>query len=266
MFPVKELDLHATEVYPGTQAVARAIALLKAFSDVQPEWALNDLAQATGLNKTTAFRLLAALEAERLVMRNPLSGGYRLGVELIAMGGAAMRANPLRAVSRPVLITLAEQSGEAATLEVLVEDYVLVIDEAPGSNPLGMTQDVGQRLPMHATATGKVLLAARPDVEVAQRLAEPLPALTDQTIIDPEHLRIVLARVRQEGIATALGELEPGFTAVAAPVLDRERQVVAAISVGGPSLRLTPERLSALAPLVQMAARQISRQLGYWPG
>lgn len=266
MFPVKELDLHATEMYPGTQAVARAIALLKAFSDAQPEWTLNDLAQATGLHKTTAFRLLSALEAERLVMRNPLSGGYRLGVELIAMGGAAMRANPLRAMSRPVLVTLAEQTGEAATLEVLVEDYVLVIDEVPGSNPMGMTQDVGHRLPVHATATGKVLLAARPEAELAQRLAERLPALTEHTITDPQHLRSVLARVRQEGVAIAVGELEPGFTAVAAPVLDRERQVVAAISVGGPSVRLTAERLPEVAAMVQMSARQISRQLGYWPG
>jgi hypothetical protein len=87
MFPVKEADLHATESYPGTQAVARAIALLKAFSDAQPEWTLNELAHATGLNKTTAFRLLSALEAEHLVMRNPLSGAYRLGMELIALGG-----------------------------------------------------------------------------------------------------------------------------------------------------------------------------------
>ena len=104
MFSVQEIDLHATEVYPGTQAVARALALLKAFSDAQPEWALSDLAQAAGLNKTTTFRLLSALEAERLLMRNPLSGGYRLGVELIAIGGTAMRSNPLRAMSRPVLV------------------------------------------------------------------------------------------------------------------------------------------------------------------
>ena len=111
-----------------------------------------------------------------------------------------------------------------------------------------------------------MLLAARPDAEVTQRLTAPLPALTDQTITDPEQLRGVLARVRQEGIATAVGELEPGFTAVAAPVLDRERQVMAAISIGGPSLRLTPERLPEAAAMVQMSARQISRQLGYWPG
>lgn len=266
MFPVKEIDLHATETYPGTQSVARAIALLKAFSDAQPEWALGDLAQATGLNKTTAFRLLSALEAERLVMRNPFSGGYRLGVELIAMGGTAMRSNPLRAMSRPVLVTLAEQSGEAATLEVLIENYVLVIDEIAGSNPMGMTQDVGHRLPIHATATGKVLLASQTDDEIDRLLAAPLAPLTDQTIVDSNRLRIELARVRQEGVAIAVGELEPGFTALAAPVVDRERQVVAAISVGGPGLRMTAERLPEIAAMVQMSARQISRQLGYWPG
>jgi DNA-binding IclR family transcriptional regulator len=266
MFPLKEAELHATEFYPGTQAVARAIALLKAFSDAQPEWTLNDLARATGLNKTTAFRLLSALEAEHLVMRNPLSGAYRLGVELIAMGGVAMRSNPLRTVSRPTLVTLAEQSGEAATLEVLMDNHVLVLDEVAGGNPMGMTQDVGSRLPVHATATGKVLLAFSPEEQSAKLLAAPLQPLTERTVTEPEQLRRELARIRQEGVAITQGELEPGFVAVAAPVLDRERQAVAAISVGGPSLRLTAERLPQMAAMVQMAARQISRQLGYWPG
>ncbi|MCS6827766.1 MAG: IclR family transcriptional regulator [Caldilinea sp.] len=266
MFPVKEADLHATEFYPGTQAVARAIALLKAFSDAQPEWTLNDLARATGLNKTTAFRLLSALEAEHLVMRNPLSGAYRLGVELIALGGVAMRSNPLRTVSRPTLVTLAEQSGEAATLEVLMDAHVLVLDEVAGDNPMGMTQDVGSRLPVHATATGKVLLAFSSEEQTEKLLAAPLQPLTERTVTEPEQLRRELARIRQEGFAVTQGELEPGFVAVAAPVIDRERQAAAAISVGGPSLRLTAERLPQIAAMVQMAARQISRQLGYWPG
>jgi IclR family transcriptional regulator, acetate operon repressor len=165
-----------------------------------------------------------------------------------------------------VLVMLAEQSGEAATLEVLIENYVLVIDEIAGSNPMGMTQDVGHRLPIHATATGKVLLASQTDDEIDRLLAAPLAPLTDQTIVDSNRLRIELARVRQEGVAIAVGELEPGFTALAAPVVDRERQVVAAISVGGPGLRMTAERLPEIAAMVQMSARQISRQLGYWPG
>jgi IclR family acetate operon transcriptional repressor len=127
-----------------------------------------------------------------------------------------------------------------------------VLDEVAGDNPMGMTQDVGSRLPVHATATGKVLLAFSPEEQVAKLLMAPLQPLTEQTVVDPEQLRRDLARIRQEGIAITVGELEPGFVAVAAPVMDRERQAVAAVSVGGPSLRLTAERLPQLAAMVQM--------------
>lgn len=264
MLQAIDTELHATELYPGTQAVARAIALLKAFSDAQAEWSLTDLAQATGLNKTTAFRLLAALEADGLVMRNPLSGGYRLGVELIALGGIAMRSNPLRAVSRPVLEGLAQEVDESATLEVLAGRHVLIVDEVSSRNPMGMSQDVGSRLPAHATATGKLLLAWRPAAEIDEFLRQPLARLTEETITAPERLYAVLEEIRQQGYAESHGELEPGFVALAAPVYDRDRQVVAAISVGGSARRLTPERLPQVAALVQMAARQIARQFGYW--
>jgi IclR family transcriptional regulator, acetate operon repressor len=266
MLQTQELDLHANEIYPGTQAVARAIALLKAFSDAQPEWALTDLAQATGLNKTTAFRLLAALEAEGLVMRNPLSSGYRLGIELVALGGCAMRANPLRAVSRPLLENLAQECDESATLEVLIGQQVLIVDEVSSRHPMGMSQDVGSRLPAHATATGKLLLAYAAAVPLESILRLPLAKLTDQTIVDLDRLRMHCEQIRLQGFAVAVEELEPGFTAIAAPIYDRERSVVAAISAGGSNLRLTPERQPEIAGLVQMAARQISRQLGYWPG
>jgi DNA-binding IclR family transcriptional regulator len=257
---------HTAEIYPGTQAVARAVALLKLFTDAQPEWTLADLAQVTGLNKTTAYRLLAALEAERLVMRNPLSGGYRLGVEAIALGGTAMRSNPLRAVSRPLLETLAQETDEAATLEVLAGGQVLIVDEVAGGHPMGMSQDVGSRLPVHATATGKVLLAFGPAAEVDELLRAPLARLTEQTIVERDRLRTQLEQIRLAGCAVTDGELEPGFVAVAAPIFDRERQAVAAVSVGGPSIRLVPERWPGLIALVQMSARQIARHLGYWPG
>ena len=266
MLQAQEVEGQAIESYPGTQAVARAIGLLKVFSDAQPEWSLADLAQVTKLNKTTAFRLLAALEAEGLVMRNPLSGGYRLGVELVALGGCAMRSNPLRAVSRPVLESLAQECDEAATLEVLAGSHVLIVDEVSSRHPMGMSQDVGSRLPAHATATGKVLLAYLDGDTLLGALRLPLSPLTEATVVDLDRLRTQLEQIRRQGYAATAGELERGFAAVAAPVFDRERQVAAAISVGGSSLRLTPEHVPTVAALVQMAARQISRQLGYWPG
>lgn len=266
MLQAQEVESQAIESYPGTQAVARAIGLLKAFSDAQPEWSLSDLAQVTKLNKTTAFRLLAALEAEGLVMRNPLSGGYRLGLELVALGGCAMRSNPLRAMSRPILESLAQECDETATLEVLAGSQVLIVDEVSSRHPMGMSQDVGSRLPAHATATGKVLLAQIAGDVLENALRLPLVRLTDATVVDMTRLRSQLDQIRQQGYATTIGEYEPGFAAVAAPVYDRERQAAAAISIGGSSLRLTTENLPGIAARVQVAARQISRQLGYWPG
>ena len=266
MLQIPELETHTTETYPGTQAVARAIALLKTFSDAQPEWGLRELAHATGLNKTTAFRLLAALEAEGLVARNTVSGGYRLGVEMVALGGCAVRSNPLRAVSRPLLETLAQECDEAATLEVLIGPNVLIVDEVASGHLMGMTQDVGARLPAHATATGKALLAHQPAQFIEGFLDLELPQLTEQTVVDVARLRAQFEEIRQQGYAVTNGELEPGFVAVAAALLDRERQAVAAISIGGPAVRITPDRLPAIAALVQLTARQISRQLGYWPG
>jgi IclR family acetate operon transcriptional repressor len=115
--------------YAGTQSVLRAVSLLKAFTDAQPELGLMELAKAAGLNKTMVYRLLTALESERLVARDPGTDGYRLGPEMIALGGRAVRANRVRQVGRPELERLARETGEAATLEVLVGDEVLVLDE-----------------------------------------------------------------------------------------------------------------------------------------
>ena len=93
--------------YPGAQAVARAIAVLKAFSDTQPQMTLADITHATRQNRATAYRLLAALEKEGLVMRDRQSEAYRLGPEAITLGARALRANDLRSVSRPELEALA---------------------------------------------------------------------------------------------------------------------------------------------------------------
>jgi DNA-binding IclR family transcriptional regulator len=169
-------------------------------------------------------------------------------------------------VSRPLLESLAQECDEAATLEVLTGSHVLIVDEVSSRHPMGMSQDVGSRLPAHATATGKLLLAYAPEEERTSGLRLPLAPLTDKTIVDLSQLHMQMAGIRQQGYAVAVEELEPGFVAVAAPIYDRERHVAAAISIGGSSLRLTGERQPELAVLVQMAARQISRQLGYWPG
>jgi DNA-binding IclR family transcriptional regulator len=249
--------------YPGTQAVLRAIGLLKAFTAERPQRSLADLARTVDLNKTTAFRLLSALASEGLVERH--GEEYRLGPELLALGARAMGAWGLRGAARAEIEALAAETRETATLEVLVGRDTLILDEAMGTHVLRAMPSIGTRWPAHATSTGKTLLAALPPQALDTFFAEPLQQMTPRTIGDAEGLRRELARVRARGYAVSSEELEPGFVAVGAPVLSVTGQVVAALSVGGPRVRLDAARVSELAVLLPEAATRVSERLGYSP-
>ncbi|MEK7787902.1 MAG: IclR family transcriptional regulator [Chloroflexota bacterium] len=253
----------ATESYPGAQTVQRAMSLLKAFTDAQPELGLADLARAVSLNKTTTHRLLAALELEGLITRNPATDAYRLGPELIVLGWRALRANDLRNVSRPELLLLAQETGETVTLEVLAGTDTLILDEVLSRHMIGGTPSIGTRWPAHATSTGKVMLAFLLDAEREAHLQSRLAKLTENTISSREALKRELAQVREQGYAIANEELETGFVVVGAPVFNHEGQVVAAISVGGPGARMTAERLSEIALKVKESAGRLSQTIGY---
>ena len=255
----------SNEPYPGTQAILRAIALLKAFTDDRPELGLSDLARIAGLNKTTAYRLLTALESEGLVVRAEAADTYRLGPEVIVLGGRALRANSLRSVSRAELESLARQTGEAATLEVLADGEILILDEAAGSHLIGAAPAIGTRWPAHATSTGKLLLAYTPPAELEQILPLPLAQLTGRTVATMEALRREVTRMGRQGYATAVDELEVGYVGVSAPVFNHEGQAIAAVSVGGPVTRLTPERIPDIVALLREAAGRISERLGFRP-
>jgi len=249
--------------YPGTQSVRRAVTLLKAFTDQQPQWGLSELAQRAGLNKTTTYRLLAALESEGLLMRSTDGDAYRLGPEAIVLGGRALRNNDLRTIARAELEVLAQASGETVTLEMLTGAKTLILDEVPGAHVLGAAQSLGTRWAAHATSTGRVLLAALPEAEVSKRLALPLQRFTENTLVELPALLAELARVRQQGYALVVEELEPGYVAVGAPLRNHDRQAVAAISLGGPGTRLHGQHVQQLAALLLAAAARISEQLGY---
>lgn len=248
--------------YPGTQTVLRAVTLLKAFSDERPEWGLSDLARSVGLNKTTTFRLLNALESEGMLARNPRTDQYRLGPETIALGARALRSNDLRSAARTVLSNLALAVSETATLEILEGGDVLILDEVAGPSLIGTSPSIGTRWPAYATSTGKVLLAELEPADRNRRLPRRLVRITQRTITDRAALDRELAKVRARGFATAVEELEHGYVAIAAPVRDHDGRIVAGVSVGGPSARLTTARITAIVPAVRKAASDISRRLG----
>lgn len=261
VFRMAEPRVHDVKrAYPGTQAVVRAVRLLKACA-AHPAPRLGDLCRSQGLHKTTAYRLLSALQNEGLLERTE-DEAYRLGPEMIAFGNRAVGAPQLREAARRELDALAEATRETATLEVLAGDEVLIVDEAIGGRVVGTLPSVGTRWPAHATSTGKVLLAHRSNGH-AHPHQRSLPAFTARTIVDAAALGRELARVRRRGYAVSTEELENGFVAVGAPVHAADGTVVAAISVGGPRTRLTAPRITEGARLVRAAAARISRTLGY---
>lgn len=249
--------------YPGTQSVLRAVRLLQTFTDERPSWSLMALAETLDLNRTTVYRLITALQSADLLAQDPDTEEYRLGSGMIVLGGRAMRANRLRPLARRELERLAAQTGETATLEILSGHEVVIIDEALGEHLMSGTQSVGTRWPAHATSTGKVLLAFAPDEVREAALAQPLPPLTEATITTPAALRTALDEVRARGFGVARDELERGYTAVGAPIRNHDEQVVAAVSLGAPSVRLTAAQIPQMGRLVMEAAARLSHQLGY---
>ena len=252
--------------YQGTQAISRAFELLKMFDDEHPEWSLVDLVAASVFKKTTAFRILSALEYEGVLQRTE-TGNYRLGTELIMLGGRAMRSNPLRMIAQPFLNSLTRQTKEATTLDVLYlekdeQPLLVVIDEVVGQYLLGMGQYIGVRLPAHATAPGKVLLAYQPRELLKEMLPQQLTAETEHTITTLPELFTELKTVRDRGFAMTMHELELGIMAVGAPIFNHHGKAIASISIGGPSSRISSEQLAHYGRLTVDAANQISHQLG----
>ncbi len=243
------------------QSVDRAAAILEILAR-DGEAGVTEVARELGVHKSTASRLLAALDRRELVTQDTARGRFRLGVGIVRLAGAAARRLDLVQESRPVCRALAQEVGETVNIAILSGRDALYLDQVAGPAALSPHNWAGQRIPLHATSDGKVLLAYLPANEIAGHLV-PLQRFTDHTITTGSELTRALAEVRQHGYATAVEELEEGLTAVAAPVRDAEGRVIASISASGPSFRIPTDRIPALAGSVRRAAAEVSRRLGW---
>jgi len=244
------------------QSVDRAVTILEILAR-DGEAGVTEVARELGVHKSTASRLLAALDRRELVAQDAARGRYRLGVGLVRLAGAAGRGLDLVQESHPVCRALAREVGETVNLAILSGRDALYLDQVAGPAALSPHNWAGQRIPLHATSDGKVLLAYLPEADLAECLTPPLARFTGRTITDAAAFSSLLAEVRRQGYATAVEELEAGLTAVAAPVRNAEGVVVASISASGPSFRIPLDRIPVLADSVRRAAAEVSRRLGW---
>jgi IclR family acetate operon transcriptional repressor len=235
------------EIPTGGQSIDRAARLLVAVAESDEPISVRELVERTDLPKSTVSRLVAALERNALVQRESARGPLRPGPVLMRLARRSVPDRDLVELCDPVLARLAEPSGETINLAVPTPLGVEHLSQVDSHHFIGSTNWIGRRVPHTSTAVGKVFLAFG-----AVRLTREHAALR------PE-----LETVRARGYATAIGELEPGLAAIAAPVRDGSGDVLAALSISGPEGRLTRERITELAPGLLQEAATVSARLGY---
>ncbi len=238
------------------QSIDRAADLLEAIAAAPEPETAPLLADACGLNRSTAWRILATLESRGLVERDPDTNRYRLGFAVLRLAAAAGH-EPLVRIAHPLLRQLADASGETANLAVARRLELVYADQVQARHVMAPNW-LGHPVPLHATSTGKAFLAALTDDELAAVVR--LERFTDTTITTLGALREELAAVRARGWAGSHGELEPGLWGVSAAALDVAGRPAAVLSVWGAEHRLRP-RLDELGARTAEAARALAAQL-----
>lgn len=250
----------------GFQAVERLVAVVDGVRATQPA-SLAQVARAAGLTEPTTLRYLTALRDHRVVRRDPATGLYGLGVRLQEWGAAAAGAyDPVEAAA-PLLEGLVEEHGETAELVgVEAGDRLVVLDARQGTHGISRAVRVGDEEPWHTTAVGKSLLAALPP-ERAERLLRSLDlsALTERSLTEPAAVRRDLETTRRRGFALDDEESELGLRCVGVAVRDGAGHPAYAISVSGPSYRVTEDRIDGIARSLRRAADELESAWGLSP-
>jgi DNA-binding IclR family transcriptional regulator len=241
------------------QSVDRAAALLKAVANSRRPQTVVELAAACGLNRSTAWRLLATLDKQGLVERDPVTQRYSVGYAIVQIAAAGDHDALVRR-AHPVLEQLALATGETTNLALAKRFNLVYVDQVEAPQIMSANW-LGRVAPLHATSSGKAFLAWLPKDERAALLPARPKRFTDTTITDRRQLEQELATVRSEGYSVCVGELEETLYGVSAAVLNDGERPVAIVSVWGPEHRVPRERLPAIGRQAQRAAADVKALL-----
>lgn len=261
----KVMHLPNGEQQPGVsvQTIQRASVILRCFMESNTELGVTFISQRVGIHKSTVSRLLSALRKEGFVEQNPETGKWRLGLGLLDLAGAVLERMDLRKAAQIPVRVLVEQTQETINVTVLDGNECVNIESILSPKPIQYAGRLGRRTPLHCTSTGKVLLAFLTPEARELLLLGTLSTCTKNTIVDRSALEQDLDLVRKQGYAIAHEEYEEGLSAIAAPIRDHKGQVVATVSVSGPTYRIGPGQIEEFIEPLFEAAYKISANLGY---
>lgn len=243
----------------SVQSVDRALDLLAAVAASDEAPTVAELAQRCGINRSTAWRLLATLEAHGMVERASTASGYRVGYGALRLGAAADVASVVRRV-RPELEALSARTGETVSLAVVKSASLVYVDHVSVSGPAFQPR-VEERISLHSTSSGKAFLAWLSDAERTGALPDRLEQFTDQTITDRRMLDAELAEARRVGYARCSGEDAAFTNGVSAAALDARHRPIAVVNIWGPERRIPVDRFPELGSAVIVSAARVATLL-----
>lgn len=259
------MDSSKSAVHSDVQSVRRALTILGAFSVERPQLGVAELAQIVGLNRTTVYRLVGTLESCGMLRRDAFSQKYTLSAQVLRFADVFLQQSDLRSVALPVMTALRDEVNETVALHLREGSSRIVITQIGAHRDVRhMYRNIGQPIPLHLGAPGKVMLANVSTKEIDTYLSDcPLVGATPHSITDAEMLREDLNAIKKRGYAVSWEERRLGVVAIAAPIFNVTGTVVASINVSGPSQRIRKSHTRNLWPLVVESAKEISRSIGH---
>lgn len=242
-------------------SLRNALRLLNLFTSEEPELQLDEIASRLEIGQSTAFRLIHTLTLEGFIVRDSATKSYRLATSVLSFGHTIVSKVDLCHLSIDIIEKLAETTGETAHISVFKDSQVLYLLKIDSAYPVHLLSHAGKMNPIHCTSTGQVLLAYQPDSIIEQVLSKELIPYTSNTITEPHKLKKVLKLVKTQGYAFCKEELHQGIRSVAVPVKNKRGEVIAAITIAGPTSRVNQQTLPRLIKQAQNAADDVVNRL-----
>lgn len=242
--------------------VTKALQVLQAFSYERPVLGVSELARQLGMGKSSVHRILSTLAEQGFVVKTP-DDRYRLGLKLHALGQLVVNTLELRTVAHAPLERLRNDCGETVHVAVLEGADAMYVHRMEAQSTLQTFSRVGRRVPAHTTSSGKVLLAFGEPSAIDAVLATGLPRVGPRSITTERGLREVLAKIRRDGYAVSVEENQRGVVSIGAPVFGHDGACIAAVSMAGPTMRMSSEQLPRLVQRVRRCALEVSQGMGF---
>lgn len=254
---------HKSKNHPYLSTVKNALRILNSFTLETPEKRVSELAVELGIGKSTISRLLSTLASEGYVIKDSDNQTYRLGLKILELNSIVSTQLEINRAARSVIKNLVKETGEAAAIAIL-EDEVVDIEQIEGTHPEPILTYIGSRSPVHCTGSGKLLLAYHEQANLCHVLERGLTPYTPNTATDPDVLRKQLAGIRESGFSYCESEHLEDVASFSAPIRNYSNIVVAALTLIGPLPRMQKHSFTGLKSKVIKAAKEISRNLGYY--